>query len=163
IPDLATSLGVPSDGGKTWTYHIKPGLKYSNGDTITTKDIKYDVERSLDKTVFPDGPTHFNDFLDLQGYTSPYADPTPDKLGLKAIETPDDNTIIFHLKQAFADFDYFAMLPSTIPVEQKYDTGSKYKNGQIISSGPYKFDPAQFSAGKSFVLVRNTNWDPATD
>src|SRR5262245_47670428 len=97
VPDLATSLGVPSDNAKTWTYHIRPGLKYSDGTTITTKDIKYDVERTLDKTVFPNGPTYFNDFLDLQGYTTPYKDNTPGKLGLKAIETPDDNTIIFHL------------------------------------------------------------------
>ena len=40
VPDLATSLGVPSDNAKTWTYHIRPGLKYSDGTTITTKDIK---------------------------------------------------------------------------------------------------------------------------
>jgi peptide/nickel transport system substrate-binding protein len=163
VPDLATSLGQASDGGKTWTYHIRPGLKYSNGDPITSKDVKYAVERSLDKTVFPDGPTYFNDFLDLQGYTSPYADNTPDKLGLKAIETPDDTTIIFHLKTPFSGFDYFAQLPSTAPVPMKADTGSKYKNGQIVSSGPYMFDTAQFQVGKSFVLKRNPNWDPASD
>jgi len=163
VPDLATSLGQSSDGAKTWTYHLRPGLKFSNGDPITSKDVKYAVERSLDKTVFPDGPTYFNDYLDLQGYTSPYSDPTPDKLGLKAIETPDDTTIIFHLKNPFAGFDYFAQLPATAPVPQKADTGSKYKNGQIVSSGPYMFDPSQFQVGKSFVLKRNPNWDPASD
>ena len=160
VPDLATSLGVPSDDAKTWTYHIRPGLKYSDGTTITTKDIKYGVERSLDKTVFPNGPTYFNDFLDLQGYTSPYKDTTPDKLGLKAIDTPDDNTIVFHLKQSFSDFDYFAMLPATIPVPQKADTGATYKT-HIVSSGPYMFD--SYVAGKSFSLKRNPNWSAASD
>jgi peptide/nickel transport system substrate-binding protein len=160
VPDLATSLGVPSDNAKTWTYHIRPGLKYSDGTTITTKDIKYGVERSLDKTVFPNGPTYFNDFLDLQGYTSPYKDTTPDKLGLKAIDTPDDNTIVFHLKQSFSDFDYFAMLPATIPVPQKADTGATYKT-HIVSSGPYMFD--SYVAGKSFSLKRNPNWSAASD
>jgi peptide/nickel transport system substrate-binding protein len=160
IPDLATSLGVPSDSAKTWTYHIKPGLKFEDGTPITSKDVKYGVERSLDKTTFPNGPTYLNDFLDLQGYTSPYSDSSPDKLGLKAIDTPDDTTIIFHLKTPFSGFDYFAMLPSTAPVPQAKDTGTKYKE-HVVSSGPYMFDTYQ--AGKSFTLKRNPNWDPATD
>ena len=160
VPDLATSLGVASDNNKTWTYHIRPGLKYSDGTTITTKDIKYDVERTLDKTVFPNGPTYFNDFLDLQGYTTPYKDNTPGRLGLKAIETPDDNTIIFHLAKPFSEFDYFAMLPATIPVPEKDDTGATYKT-HIVSSGPYMFD--SYVAGKSFSLKRNPNWDPKSD
>src|SRR5215467_4762137 len=160
VPDLATSLGVPSDNAKTWTYHIRPGLKYSDGTTITTKDIKYDVERTLDKTVFPNGPTYFNDFLDLQGYTTPYKDNTPGRLGLKAIETPDDNTIIFHLAKPFSSFDYFAMLPATIPVPEAKDTGATYKT-HIVSSGPYMFDT--YVPGKSFSLKRNPNWDPKSD
>ena len=160
VPDLATAPGVPSDGGKTWTYHIRSGIKFEDGTPVTTKDIKYDVERTLDKTVFPDGYTYFNDFLDLQGYTSPYKDPSPDKLGLKAIETPDDTTIIFHLIKPFSSFDYFAMLPATIPVPQAKDTGTKYKE-HVISTGPYMFK--DYQAGKSYTLVRNPNWDPATD
>ncbi len=70
VPDLATGLGVASDNAKTWTYHIRPGVKFEDGTVITSKDVKYAVERSLDKDVFPDGPTYFNDQLDLQGYTS---------------------------------------------------------------------------------------------
>jgi peptide/nickel transport system substrate-binding protein len=160
VPDLATSLGQSSDGGKTWTYHLRGGVKFEDGTTVTAKDVKYAVERSLDKSVFPDGPTYFNDYLDLRGYTSPYNDPSPDKLGLKAIETPDASTIVFHLKTAFSGFDYFAMLPSTMPVEQSKDTGSKYKE-HVVSTGPYKFGVNNL--GKNFTLVRNPEWDPKTD
>ncbi len=160
VPDLATSLGEPSADAKTWTYHLRPGLKYEDGSPITAKDVKYAVERSLDKTVFPDGPTYLNDFLDLQGYTSPYKDSDPNKLGLKAIDTPDDTTVVFHLLKPFSGFDYFAMLPSTAPVPPAKDTGSKYKE-HVISSGPYMFSDNQL--GKNFTLVRNPNWDPATD
>jgi peptide/nickel transport system substrate-binding protein len=160
VPDLAQSLGTPSDGGKTWTYKLRPGLKYEDGSAITSKDVKYAVERSLDKDVFPDGPSYFNLYLDLQGYTSPYKDSDPNKLGLKAIETPDDQTIVFHLNQAFSDFDYFAMLPQTIPVPAAKDTGAKYKD-HVLSSGPYMF--SENNAGKNFTLVRNPNWDPKTD
>ena len=160
VPDLATSLGKPSDNAKTWTYTLRKGLKFEDGSLITSKDVKYAVERALDKTVFPDGPTYMADFLDLKGYTSPYKDPSPDKLGLKAVDTPDDTTIVFHLKKPFSGFDYFAMQPGTIPVPRLKDTGAKYKQ-HVVSSGPYKF--ATNNAGKNFSLVRNEQWDPTTD
>ena len=160
VPDLAQALGVPSDNAKTWTYKLRTGVKFEDGTPVTSKDVKYAVERSLDKTTYPNGPTYFNDSLDLQGYTSPYQDASPDKLGLKAIETPDAQTIVFHLKSPFSGFDYFAQLPSTIPVPAAKDTGSKYKE-HVVSTGPYMFDTNDL--GKSFTLKRNPNWDPATD
>jgi peptide/nickel transport system substrate-binding protein len=160
VPDLAESLGKSSDNAKTWTYTLRKGVKFEDGTPVTSKDVKYAVERSLDKTTFPNGPTYFNDFLDLQGYTTPYEDPSPDKLGLKAIETPDDQTIVFKLKSPFSGFDYFAQLPSTIPVPAAKDTGSKYKE-HVVSTGPYMFDTNEL--GKAFTLKRNPNWDPATD
>ena len=52
------------------------------------------------------------------------------------------------------------MLPSTAPVPAAKDDGAKYKT-HIVSCGPYKF--ADYQDGKSFSLVRNPNWDPATD
>ncbi|MDQ1640995.1 MAG: peptide/nickel transport system substrate-binding protein [Actinomycetota bacterium] len=160
VPDLAESLGKPSADAKTWTYKIRKGVKFEDGTVVTSKDVKYAVERSLDKDTFPNGPTYFNDFLDLQGYTSPYKDTDPNKLGLKAIETPDDNTIIFHLNQPFSGMDYFAQLPATIPVPAAKDTGTKYKE-HVVSSGPYMFQSNQL--GKSFTLARNKYYDPKTD
>jgi peptide/nickel transport system substrate-binding protein len=160
VPDLAESLGKPSDDSKTWTYTLRQGVKFEDGTPVTSKDVKYAVERSLDKTTFPNGPTYFNDYLDLQGYTTPYADSDPNKLGLKAIDTPDDRTIVFHLKQPFSGFDYFAQMPSTAPVPVAKDTGSKYKE-HVVSTGPYMFEKNEL--GKSFSLVRNPNWDQATD
>jgi peptide/nickel transport system substrate-binding protein len=160
VPDLAESLGKPSADAKTWTYTIRKGVKFEDGSVITSKDVKYGVERSLDKATFKNGPTYFNQFLDLQGYTSPYKDTDPNKLGLKAIETPDDNTIVFHLNQPFSGMDYFAQLPATIPVPVAKDTGTKYKE-HVVSSGPYMFKTNQL--GKQFTMVRNPNYDPATD
>jgi peptide/nickel transport system substrate-binding protein len=160
VGDLAEGLGTPSDGAKTWTYKLRKGLKFEDGSPITSKDVKYAVERSLDKDTFTQGPTYFNDFLDLKGYTSPYKDTDPNKLGLKAVDTPDDQTIVFHLIKAFGGFDYFAMLPETIPVPAAKDTGTKYKE-HVVSSGPYMFD--QNNLGKNFSLKRNPNWDASTD
>ena len=159
VPDLATSLGKPSDGNKTWTYTLRDGLKYEDGSPITSKDIKYAVARQLDKDTFPNGPTYFNDFLANvpKGY-SVYKDKNLDDL--KSIDTPDAKTIVFHLNQGFSGFDYFAQLPATAPVPVAKDTGTKYKE-HVVSSGPYKFSVVQL--GKRYELDRNPNYDPKTD
>jgi peptide/nickel transport system substrate-binding protein len=160
VPDLATNLGEPSKDLKTWTYHLRPGVKFEDGTPVTSKDVKYAVERSIDSTTFPNSPTYFHDYLDLQGYTGPYQDKTPDKLGLKAVETPNDSTIIFHLAKPFSEFDYFAQLPNTSPVPQAKDTGAKYQS-HVVATGPYMFK--DYTPGKSLDLVKNPNWDPSTD
>jgi peptide/nickel transport system substrate-binding protein len=159
-PDLAESLGVPSDNAKTWTYKIRKGIKFDDGTPVTSKDVKYAVARSLDKTTFPNGPTYFNDFLlDVPKGFSPYKDKALAGLS-KAIETPDDHTIVFHLSKPFSGFDYFAQLPATIPVPQAKDTGAKYKE-HVVSTGPYKWE--SYELDKKMTLVRNENYDPATD
>ncbi|MEU3167489.1 ABC transporter substrate-binding protein [Streptosporangium sp. NPDC006930] len=158
-PDLAESLGESSDDNKTWTYKLRAGLKFEDGTPITSKDVKYAVLRSMDKETLVNGPTYFNDWLDLpKDFKSVYK--TPDVNTDSAIETPDDQTIVFHLKKAYAGFDNFAALPGTIPVPQAKDTGVKYRD-HVIASGPYKFDKVE--AGKQYTLVRNEHWDPATD
>jgi peptide/nickel transport system substrate-binding protein len=159
VPDLAEDLGEPSDGGKTWTYHIRKGVKYEDGTEVTAQDVKYAVLRSTDKETFPNGPAYFEQFLDLpEGWKGPYK--TPDMNTDSAISTPDDYTIEFHLKQPFAGFDYLAQLTQTMPVPQDKDSGAEYRN-EIVSSGPYKFQDLQ--PGKGFKLVRNDQWDPSTD
>jgi len=159
VPDLATSLGTPSDGGKTWTYHLRQGVKFSDGTEITSADVKYAVLRSLDKSVLVNGPTYFNDWLNLpKGYQGPYKDPNTNTD--QAVSTPDKYTIVFHLNRPLGEFDYLAMLPATVPVPQSKDNGAKYKNN-VVASGPYMFK--NYNPGKGFTLVRNPYWNPATD
>ena len=159
VPDLAEDLGKPSDGGKTWTYTLREGVKYEDGTPVTSEDVKYAVLRSTDKLTFPNGPAYFEAFLDLpEGYKGPYK--TPDMNTDSAIETPDDRTIVFHLKQPFAGFDYLAQLTQTMPVPADKDTGAEYRD-EVVSTGPYMFE--NLEPGKGFDLVRNPEWDPATD
>lgn len=159
VGDLAEGLGVPSDDGKTWTYKLRKGIKFEDGTPVTSKDVKYAVLRSTDKATFPNGPAYFEQFLNLPaGYKGPYKTPTMNTDS--AITTPDDQTIVFHLKQPFGGFDYLAQLPQTVPVPKAKDTGAKYKE-HVVSTGPYMFQTNQL--GKSFTLVRNPNWDAASD
>ena len=159
VPDLAEGPGQASEDGKTWTYKLRQGVKFEDGTEVTSADVKYAVLRSTDKQTFPNGPAYWEAILDLpEGYKGPYKSPNVNTDS--AIETPDKYTIVFHTKQPFAAFDYLAQQPNTMPVPKDKDTGAKYRNS-IVSSGPYKF--ADLQPGKSFNLVRNDQWDPATD
>ena len=159
VPDLAEGPGEASSDAKTWTYKLRQGVKFDDGTEVTSADVKYAVLRSTDKQTFPNGPAYWEAILDLpEGYKGPYK--TPNMNTDSAIETPDKSTIVFHTKAPFAAFDYLAQQPNTMPVPKDKDTGAKYRNS-IVSTGPYKFDDLQ--PGKSFNLVRNDQWDPATD
>ena len=63
VGDLAEGLGKPSYDAKTWTYTLRKGVKFEDGTPVTSADVKYGVERSTDKDVFPDGPTYFDSLL----------------------------------------------------------------------------------------------------
>ncbi|MCU7722330.1 ABC transporter substrate-binding protein [Actinoplanes sp. KI2] len=161
VPDLATAAPELSSDNKTYTFKLKSGLKFDDGSPITSKDIKYGIERIFATDVVPGGPSYLRDELDQgQNYPGPYKDKDPNKLGLKTVETPDDSTIVFHLAKANANFPYELALPGGAPVPQKRDTGDKYALAPA-SSGPYKFDSIQ--PGKGATLSRNTNWDASTD
>jgi peptide/nickel transport system substrate-binding protein len=157
VPGLATGLGAVSTDGLVWTYHIKQGLKFSDGEPITAADVKYAVERTYDRSVLENGPNYFQTLLADPSYKGPYKDP---KGNLTSITTPDNYTIQFHLTAPFADFNYVVSIPQTAPVPQDKDTGANYQLNPI-SSGPYMFQ--SYSLNKQAVLVDNPNWVPTED
>ncbi|MET7697157.1 ABC transporter substrate-binding protein [Streptomyces sp. NPDC005485] len=160
-PDLATSTAKVSDDGKTYTYTLRDGVTWEDGKPITSKDIKYGIERQWAQDVLSGGPVYAKDILDPKGeYKGPYKDKSKDKLGLKAIETPDDKTIVFKLPAANSDFEEILAMTSSSPVRQDKDTKSKY-GLHPFSSGPYKFE--SYTPNKSLTLVRNTEWKQASD
>ncbi|MFC7932122.1 ABC transporter substrate-binding protein [Streptomyces cinereoruber] len=161
VSDLATDTGKVSADGLTYTFTLKDGITWEDGKPITSKDIKYGIERIWAQDVISGGPIYLQQVLDPKGeYKGPYKDTTPDKLGLKAIETPDDKTIVFKLPVANGDFLQMLAMPAASPVRQDKDTKSKY-GLKPFSSGPYKWE--SYTPNKSIKLVRNDKWDAKTD
>src|SRR5262245_33901409 len=162
VPDLATAPGTVSDNGLTWTYHIKPNVKFEDGTTVTSSDVKYAVERTFDRSVLPLGPAYFPLLLAPQkpAYPGPFHNRSKNLMGLTAVDTPNPTTIVFHLAKPFADFNYVAAIPQTAPVPPKKDTGANYQL-HPMSTGPYKFQSYQLN--KQLTLVPNTQWNAATD
>lgn len=166
VPDLATAAGTTDDGGKTWTYHLRKGIKFEDGTAVTAKDYKYAVERDFATTVITGGPTYLADLLGgTDVYKGPYADKSADHLGLNAITTPDDYTIVFHLIKKFSEFNYLMSIPGSTPVEASVDqnpkTGGEKYAFRPVSVGPYKI--ASYTPNKSLKLVRNPMWNKKTD
>ncbi|RVU27913.1 ABC transporter substrate-binding protein [Streptomyces antnestii] len=155
VPDLATDLGKASKDGLTWTYTLKKGLKFEDGSPITSKDIKYGVERTYARDVYTQAPQELDSALADDSYKGPYHGGD-----FKGIDTPDDQTVVFHLKQPYAEFPALVSRSNTAPVPKAKDTKLDYTN-HPLSSGPYKIK--SYDRGRSMKLVRNSNWDPATD
>jgi len=162
VPGLATALGTASDGNKTWTYHIKSGVVFEDGTPVTSQDVKYAVERTFDRSVLPNGPTYFTSLLagNAATYPGPFKDRAKNLMGLTAIDTPDPTTIVFHLKEPFASFNYVVAFPQTAPVPPNKDTGTNYQL-HPLSTGPYMFQSYQLN--KQYTLVPNPKWNPSWD
>ncbi|KUF14985.1 MULTISPECIES: ABC transporter substrate-binding protein [Streptomyces] len=161
VPDLAESTAKISADGKTYTYKLRDGLTWEDGSALTSKDVKYGIERLWATDTITGGPGYIRQTLDPKGeYKGPYKDTSKDKLGLKAIETPDDKTIIFKLPKRNGDFEQFLAMPAGSAVKAAKDTKAKYTQ-RPFSAGPYKF--AEYKAGKKIVLVRNDKWKKEAD
>lgn len=161
VPDLATAKAEISDGGKTYKYTLKDNVNWEDGTPVTAQDVKYGIERSWAQDVISGGPVYLMQVLDPKTeYPGPYKDTAPDKLGLKAIETPDAKTIIFKLPKPNGDFEQMLAMPAASPVKQEKDTAAKYQL-KPFSNGPYKID--SYEPNKSMKLSRNTNWKPESD
>ncbi|MEU6663326.1 ABC transporter substrate-binding protein [Streptomyces sp. NPDC046821] len=161
VGDIATDSGKSSDGGKTWTYTLKDGIKDDQGNVITSKDVRHTIERQYAKFIF-DGPTYIQSWLSGDDYRKQLPDgPFKGKhLPDSVLSTPDAKTVVFHFDTARPDLPQALAMPGYGIVPEKRDTKEKYDKAPA-SLGPYKI--SDYKAGKSLTLVKNTNWDPKTD
>jgi peptide/nickel transport system substrate-binding protein len=157
MPDLATDLGQVSDDKLSWTFHIKPGMKYEDGSPVKAQDFAYAIARSFATEELPGGPLYqLSYFLDGDKYKGPYKDKTP----YTGVETPDDSTVVIKLAKPFGDLPYYLTFPAMSPIPEAKDTKSNY-GLHPVASGPYKFE--KYEQGKSVSLVKNDQWDAASD
>jgi len=155
-PDLATDLGTPSDGAKTWTYKLRDDVFFEDGTPITAADVKYGIERSFAPEL-PGGAPYLRDWLqDAASYQGPYKQPE----GIKSIETPDARTIVFKLGKPEGDFPFLATATQFAPVPKAKDKGAGY-DAHPVSSGPYMVE--SYAPKKSLILVRNPHWSTKSD
>ena len=158
VPDLATDLGQVSPDKLTWTFKLKPGLKYEDGSPVVAGDIAYAAARSLAHEELPGGPTYQDEFLKGgDTYKGPYKDPAAKFAGAEA---PDASTVVFHMAKPMQSFPYFASFTQFSPIPKAKDNKDQYTN-HPLATGPYMFK--SYVKGESLTLVKNPNWDAASD
>jgi len=159
LPDLAADLGTTKDGGKTWTFKLRSGIKYEDGKAVKCEDFKYGVMRSYDAGVLDGGPTYASDWIEnLNGFAGPYTTPDKDLSGVTC--SPKGDAITFKLQIAIPYFPSVVTFGAFAPVPKAKDTKQQY-DLHPIGTGPYKID--SYNRGKQLTLVRNKYWDPNTD
>ncbi len=137
-PGIAESWEVSEDR-KTVTFKLDPNRNWSDGEPITSKDVKFSLE-----TLGKEGDL-------FAGYTS----------NVTKIETPDDETVVITTKQPDARIVgglFIYMLPEHIwgkvPIDEL--TGSYQPELPLVGSGPYVL--TEFSRGRIIRMERNPEW-----
>ncbi|MBE7372821.1 ABC transporter substrate-binding protein [Dermacoccus sp. PAMC28757] len=166
VADLATDTGKMSDGGKTWKFTIKDGVKWEDGKDITCADFKYGLSRTFATDVITGGPNYAIGFLDIPkkgdapAYNGPYKKEGQAEFD-KAV-TCEGKTITYKFNKAWPDFNLaVASLRAFDPYRKDKDKGDK-SNYAIFSNGPYKLQ-GTWKKGTGGTFVRNEHYDAKTD
>jgi peptide/nickel transport system substrate-binding protein len=139
VCDLCTEMPKPTDGGKTYTFKIRQGVKFHDGSPLTAQD----VGDSWNRIVFPPKGT-------TSARVSFYA-------MIDKIEVPDDQTVVFKLKYPTSAFlpalaDPYSWIYSKNILEK--DPHWYEKNA--MGSGPFKF--VSYEVGQSIKGERNPDF-----
>ncbi|MGY6020881.1 ABC transporter substrate-binding protein [Streptomyces spinosirectus] len=120
-PEAAESCDFTDASTKVYKCTLKDGLKFSNGDKLTSEDVKFSFDRLL-KINDAAGPAIMFPML-------------------KKVEAPDERTVVFRLSVPDATFpSKIASGAGSIVDHTQYDGGKLRKDGKAIGSGPYKLD-----------------------
>lgn len=135
-PDLAKNCTFTDTRAMVYKCELKDGLKFSNGDPLTSEDVKFSFDRML-KIDDPAGPAIIFPMLDK-------------------VETPDAKTAVFHLKVPDATFpSKIASGAGSIVNHRQYDADGLRTDHKAVGSGPYKLesfdkDQAVFSVNGNY-------------
>ena len=179
VGDLASSVPVPTNGGLTYTYHLRSGVKFGPpvNRAVTSKDVAYAMNRLANPN---DGGQYSFYYTVIKGWD---AVANGKAKTVSGITTPDNSTIVFQLTKRTGDFNRRMSMPATAPIPSEVGSCFEGKPGDygrdVVSSGPYMFQGADTvklpcsalkpmsgydgANGSHIVLVRNPNYDQSTD
>ena len=154
VPGCAESWDISEDG-KTWTFHLRDGLKWSDGQPLTAGDFEYGLKRMVDPEVGSDCAYTVYDyftnahalFVDGQG--------SLDDVGVKAV---DDSTLTIELNSPTPWFDSIASALCPIRKDAVDANGDDwaYKAETYICNGP--FVPSEMVPDEHYTFVKNEHY-----
>ena len=186
-PDLATAMPEVSADGKTYTFHIKPGIRYAppfDNVEVTAQDFARAIMRESDPQASANGyPFYYAESggtgCGIEGFDAAKGGP------VSGVSTPDKYTLQIKLSAACGDFPWRMSMAAMAPIPPNGDAPLGWAEGHdkdygryLIGTGPYMFkgtdqlDPAAgpdqkpisgYVPGRSWSFVRNPSWDASTD
>jgi peptide/nickel transport system substrate-binding protein len=184
--DLAVGGAEVSSDGLTWTFRLRPGLRFAppfQDTPITALDVVRALERTA-RLANAGYPFYYEVIRGFRAYGSGQAD------SIAGLETPDERTLVVRLDRVTSDLAYRFSLPATAPIPEGAADGHETDYARfLVASGPYMvegserldfgsppdrqppaagFVPPVLTKGAvkepgSLVLVRNPSWNLATD
>ncbi|MFM2044471.1 MAG: periplasmic oligopeptide-binding protein [Pseudomonadota bacterium] len=158
VPGLAESWTTSADG-KTWTFTLREGLKWSDGTPFTAEDYVWSLRRSVTPATIPGFPEFLYSIENAQAIVK--GEMPPESLG---VSSPDPRTIVFRLWRPFPDFLTFGaaqrgMYPLQRAAVERH--GAEFtRPGNFHCTGPFILDEAVPQSHMR--LVRNPHyWDAA--
>ncbi|MFN7124250.1 MAG: ABC transporter substrate-binding protein [Allorhizobium sp.] len=150
VPSLAESFDVSADG-LTYTFKLRPGVKFSNGRAVVASDVKYSIERAVNPKTQGPGAGFFgaiNGFDAVSGGTSET---------LSGIETPDDMTVVFKLSRPDATFLHVLAInfASVVPKEAVEAAAGDFGKKPV---GSGTFILKDWTIGQRLVFDRNPDY-----
>lgn len=151
VPDLAESMPKVTDGGKTYTFTLRKGIKFSDGKPLTTDDVVASFERIF-KVSSPTAGTFYNGIV---GADACLKQPASCDLSQGVVGDPKTGTVTIHLVAPDPEFPYKLAVPhaSILPANApSKDAGTK----PIPGTGAYMF--ASYDPNRALKMVRNPNF-----
>ena len=147
VPDLAVSIPSPTDGGTTYTFQLRRGIRYSNGATVSPTDFRFALER--DFKLHSVGTRFYSGLVGANACT---AKPASCSLARGIVPDPGAGTVTFHLTAPDPDFLAKLALSFADALPAK-TTPLQPATHPLPATGPYRV--ARYVGHRLVALVRN--------
>ena len=147
VPDLALSIPNPTDGGRTYVFHLRPGITYSNGVPVRASDLRRVLERQF--RLSGGNPQFYSELLGAAKCTKAQCD-----LSRGVVADDRTGTVTLHLDRPDSEFldklalPFADLAPPGIPLSKPAALG-------LPGTGPYRIESYRHL---QLVLVRNRHF-----
>ena len=149
VPELATDWDVSADR-RTYLFHLRGDVRFTNGRALVADDIRYSIERVLNPGTHSPGAEFFRGIVGAEKCS-------PGQCPITGIETPDAHTIRFTLRDFDPLFLHKLAMPfaAAVPVEEVERWGEDFAR-HPVGSGPFQLE--EWVSGQRIVLIRNPHY-----